>query len=311
MRAMVGLDRGPSKPLPAEQRLFVASPARGMDARAILALQRTAGNRAVAGMLQRMTYAIKHPEERGPSFNDIVGDAEAHGDRPIVKSPEEFLQRRNQAGAKLHIFAHGNQDDVGGMDPDALAKHLIEDCGMPKTVRRITLHACMSGLPDPRSYRATFGRTYAERLHKALYTRYRHLVVKGQRGLAFTDSEGRTRVLKAGETEEGYKRARDRAATQAERRRIEQQYLEKSTATHDSLQEWLVARGHGGTEAELQYEARAILMDPDRLDTISDEIAAYEEWQAAQTADEPVQVDGDWGTVRTALGDAVMHAITK
>jgi hypothetical protein len=261
-------------------------------------LQRTAGNQAVArliarvpgpptAMLQRMSYAIKHPTESAKSFNGIKEDAELHADQPLFTSAadfgaHDFAATPRAQKRKLHIFAHGNQEDVGGKAPAALADHLLDDCNMPRTVRQVTLHSCMSGAPDPRP--GKLNKIYADQLHDALLARFHHAEVKGQKGLAFTDSEGRTRVLKEGKDEDEYKQARNAATTPQAKRVVEEQYLEKSTHRATHLQEALTSEDIeevGNVEVALK-EVRKDPADLERRHRMVEENAR---WRAEETED--------------------------
>lgn len=185
---------------------------------------KSSGGVARGQVVQRMTYAVKHPKDTPKNWEEVQGDAERFNDPPLVYDEDEFKENKEGEEA-LNIFGHGNQADVGGMTPGRLAIHLLDECEMPGSIRTITLHSCMSGMPDTRRGEPTFGKTYAEQLHAALLKRFQSTSVTGQKGLAFTDSTGTTRVLKPGKDEDKYKRDRDRAEGEDAKRAVEDEYL--------------------------------------------------------------------------------------
>jgi hypothetical protein len=221
-------------------------------------LQAAVGNRLTGRMLQRLTYAVRHPTDTEDEWTDIVSDAQRLNRPPLVTDDVQFkgidhakLSARERQ--RLDIVAHGNQEDIGGKDPSALAQHLVKGCGMPLSVRKVVLHSCMSGSPDTRADRPTFGKTYAGQLRDALANLGRYAQTKGQRGLAFTDSTGKTRVLKEGKSEADYRRDRNAAQTPAQQAQVENEYLAKATERyshpllHEAVTQEEVDRDYAGS----------------------------------------------------------------
>jgi hypothetical protein len=235
--------------------------------------------------IQRLTYAIRHPSEDAHSYESVVEDAGRLNQPPLVQNAGAFVGAHAQVGTDLHIFGHGNQADIGGMSPQTLAQHLLRDCQMPRTVRRIILHSCESATPDTREHAATFGQNYAEQLHEALLAQLHHAEVTGQKGRAFTDSQGRTRVLKPDISEQDYRTRRDRAADDAARRAVEDQCLEESTQTFSKIHETISeqdANQMGGFDIAVQ-----VVRDDDaQLEARSRRIDENETWKRGETSDD-------------------------
>ena len=245
--------------------------------------------KATGGIVQRLSYAIKHPNENKESYDDILADATKGGDFPVVKEANEF-KKVNDQGRTVNIYAHGNQADVGGMNPIQLASHLKKDCGMLATVRSVILHSCMSAVPDPREKEASFGMTYAEQLHEELLKLHdHHAEVTGQEGLAFTDSKGHTRVLKEGKQENDYKHARDKARAknnEQEVQQVEDEYLKEATVTYTKLKERLTSEEIKNNLGDINVLLRIIRNDPQDMEERSQKIEENERWKAQQTEEE-------------------------
>jgi hypothetical protein len=187
-----------------------------------------------------MTYGVRHPDDENEQWAEVREDAVALGDPPLVEDATAFKAADKDGQTELNVFGHGNQADIGGKAPSKFAEHLLDDCEMPPSIRTITLHSCMSGVPDPRRGNPSFGKTYAEQLHAALLGRFHSTDVKGQKGLAFTDSTGATRVLKTDKNEDNYKRARNHAVGRDAKIAVENEYLlpaDKSSQTWTAVNE--------------------------------------------------------------------------
>jgi hypothetical protein len=136
---------------------------------------------------------------------------------------EAYMKTPESKGVvKIHIIAHGNQEQCGNFNPTRLADWLRFRIKDKPSVRFITIHSCFSGTPHPTNEKI-FVEQFASHLLSHMsggeaghYSN--QIVVRGSDGESYTDSEGHNWVLKEGTHIPKYKT-----------REGEQTFLEKNT----------------------------------------------------------------------------------
>jgi hypothetical protein len=99
---------------------------------------------------------------------------------------------------KIHIVAHGNQEQCGHYNAVGLADYIYRFIKGKRDLRAITIHSCKSASVHPRT-NAIFVEQFASKLLTHLKSDFSHyIVVRGSDGESYTDSTGRNWVLNDG-----------------------------------------------------------------------------------------------------------------
>jgi hypothetical protein len=131
----------------------------------------------------------------------------------LNKTQQEFetcMKSPDSKGiVKIHIVAHGNQEQCGNFNPIRLADWLRFRIKDKPALKYITIHSCCSGSVHPTS-NLIFVQQFASHLLSHMSGRAAdhyggYLVVRGSDGESYTDSEGHNWVLKDGTTIPKYK----------------------------------------------------------------------------------------------------------
>jgi hypothetical protein len=121
--------------------------------------------------VQRMTYVMNQIDGAftSPEDRDTHRSYAVDANRTPILDTANAVARQAKTGApadnrELHIYAHGNQAQVGRFSPDELKAHLVDECQInPKTKQTadsktittepettaVVLHSCLSGVKHP------------------------------------------------------------------------------------------------------------------------------------------------------------------
>jgi hypothetical protein len=159
----------------------------GKSSEALLDQHAPSGSRSAEGA--RPSAAGAAPVQR---LILTIGDEDEIVQRSAIELAKETKERvvalekaddsafpKSMAGEKLRIVAHGSPENIGGLDPEALAARLFQ-LKLPSDVLQISLVACESGVPNKT------GQTPAERVRNELLKRYTRSGAKLNVNNAFT-----------------------------------------------------------------------------------------------------------------------------
>ncbi len=191
----------------------------GLSRAGVLALQRTAGNRATTRMLQRAIVAIdgdndgdaskratqaclwnlRHTKQ-GKDFADGGARGKVAGPATRGKLPRDLSALLDADGESIYILAHGSryQSDIADMAPEDMASFLRHRFRRRPFTGKIKLVSCHSGADlgnarpgDAEKGIYQFDRSYAQQLAMALKPRrkdtFRPSSVQGIVGIGWVD----------------------------------------------------------------------------------------------------------------------------
>jgi hypothetical protein len=104
----------------------------------------------------------------------------------------------NKSLTKIHIVAHGNQNQVGHFNVGPLADFLAPLLLNKGLLQSIVVNSCMSGSEGPNSETPFVSQLAAGLATKLKNTQLTKLIVRGSDGESFTDSDGHNWALQAG-----------------------------------------------------------------------------------------------------------------
>lgn len=184
---------------------------------------------AASPVAQLLTYAMRYPGEKDPSYADIVKDAttisgKEEGGAPLIQQGAAWTATTAKLQKNVHIVGHGNVESVGGFDPAGLIEHM-KGIGLNLNYcEKIKLHSCDSAVVDTRKgYDEST--IYVNRMATLMPPDSKTKIV-GMTGHSFTDSNGDSRVIEDPSLEEEYKAARDRLLKRGESAQsVDDEYL--------------------------------------------------------------------------------------
>ena len=191
----------------------------GLSRAGVLALQRTAGNRATTRVLQRAIVAIDGDNDadaskratqaclwnlrhtkRGKDFADGGARGAVAGPATRGALPRDLSGLLGSDGESIYILAHGSRydSDIADMDPDTMAAFLRHRFRSRRFTGKIKLVSCHSGADlgnarpgDAEKGVYQFDRSYAQQLALALKPRgkdtFRPSSVQGIVGIGWVD----------------------------------------------------------------------------------------------------------------------------
>lgn len=152
--------------------------------------------RAASGppLLQRAVIAIDGPTDKAPArkiTRNCLANLTQSGGRGAAAGPgavKKIKPPKLAQNESLYILGHGNTDEIGDLDPDALGTWILKWYGKRPYRGKIKLVACSSGIaPD------LGAASYAERLSVHLRdnatTKFHPASVDGVLGIAWVDEK--------------------------------------------------------------------------------------------------------------------------